>query len=57
MPIIYGVLVVGGLFGIGYAADKAGEAAEGSAKLAKWAAIGGAVYLAYRGAKAGGYLK
>ncbi|SFN45736.1 hypothetical protein SAMN05216224_105300 [Thioclava dalianensis] len=58
MPVIvWGVLAVAGAWGVGYAADKAGDAAGQGAKLAKWGAVAGGVYLGYRAAKAGGYLK
>lgn len=58
MPIIiWGVIGVAGLFAGGYAADKVGEATDASADLVKWGAVAGAVYVSYRLAKSGGYLK
>jgi len=58
MPLI--VWGVGGLLalaGIGYAADKVGEAAEGTASLAKWGAVAGGVYVAYKVAQGRGLIK
>lgn len=58
MPlIVWGAIAVGGLLGLGYTADKVGEASESTAKLAKWAAVAGGVYLAYSAAKSAGALK
>lgn len=58
MPVvIWGAIGIGGLLAGGYAADKLGDAAEGTAKLAKWGAVAGAVYMGYRLAKSGGYLR
>lgn len=57
MPVVWGIIVVGGLFGVGYAADKAEGAASAGAKLAKWGAVAGGVYLAYGVAKSGGLIK
>ena len=52
-PLIY----IAGALAFGYLFDKAGDAAEGSAKLAKWGAIGGGVYVSYLALKAGGAIK
>jgi len=58
MPLlIWGAIGIGGLLAGGYAADKVGAAAESSAGLLKWGAAAGAVYVGYRLAKSGGYLK
>ena len=46
------VLVAGG-----YALDEAGDAAESGAKLAKWAVIGGGLYVSYTAMKSAGVLK
>lgn len=51
MPLIWAGAAILGLFGVGYAADKTGEAAEGGASLLKWGAVAGGVYVAYRLAK------
>ena len=48
------LLWIGGAFAVGYVLDKAGDAAEGSANLAKWGAVAGGVYVAYQIAKAQG---
>lgn len=55
--IVWGGVVVGGLWVAGKAADDIGDAAEKSADLAKWATIGGAVYVSYRALKAYGAIK
>lgn len=47
----------GGALALGYVLDKTGEAAEGSAKLAKWGTIGGGVYVSYAALKSFGVLK
>lgn len=57
MPLIWAGLAIAGLFGVGYAADKTGEAAQGGASLVKWGAVSGGLYLVYRAAKSGGYLR
>lgn len=57
MPIVWGIIAVGGLFGLGYAADKTEGAANASAQLAKWGAVAGAVYIAYGLSKSGGLIK
>jgi len=57
MPLIWGAFAVAGLFGLGYAADKTEGALEEGADLAKWAAVLGALYLAYSIHKSGGFLK
>lgn len=58
MPlIVWGVVAVAGTWGVGYAAKETGDAAGQAAKLAKWGAVAGGLYLGYRAAKAGGYLK
>lgn len=58
MPLIgWGIIALGSLWGLGYAADKAEGALEEGADLAKWAAVLGALYLAYSIHKQGGFLK
>ncbi len=52
-PLIW----IGGALALGYVLDKTGDAAEGSAKLAKWATIGGGVYVSYAALKSYGALK
>lgn len=52
-PIFWIGLLVGG----GYAASKTGEAMEGSAKLVKWGAAAGTVYVSYQALKAAGAIK
>jgi len=51
------VLWIGGLLAGGYMLGKAGDAAEGTAKLAKWGAIGGTVYVSYLALKSSGAIK
>ncbi|NOX41461.1 MAG: hypothetical protein GXP05_13430 [Alphaproteobacteria bacterium] len=46
MPLIYwGGAALIGLFGLGYASDKVGEAATETTSLVKWVVIGGVVYM------------
>lgn len=56
-PIIWAGVALGGLFLGGKALNEAGEAAEGAAKLTKWATAAGGLYVSYRALKAGGVLK
>ena len=42
------LLVIGGVAAAGYLLDRAGDAAEDTAKLAKWATVAGGVYVGYR---------
>ncbi|WP_065331402.1 hypothetical protein [Tritonibacter mobilis] len=56
-PIIWGGIALGGLFLGGRAISEAGEAAESAAKLAKWTAAAGALYVSYRALQASGALK
>lgn len=51
MPLVWAGFAIAGLFGIGYAADKTGEAADGGANLVKWGAVAGGVFVAYKLAK------
>lgn len=55
--IAKGIVVVGGLLGAGWALDKADDAAGSAAKLAKWGAVAGGVYLAYKTSKTMGLIK
>lgn len=56
-PIIWGGLALAGIAGTGWALSEAGDAAESGAKLARWVAVGGGVYVSYRALKATGALK
>ena len=56
-PLIWAGVALGGLFLGGKALQDAGQAAESTAKLAKWATAGGALYVSFRALKAGGVLK
>lgn len=56
-PIIWAGVAVAGLFGLGYAADRTGEAADSTAQLVKWAAVAGGLYVSYEAMKATGVLK
>ncbi|AUQ50015.1 hypothetical protein PhaeoP83_01742 [Phaeobacter inhibens] len=56
-PIIWGGIVLGGMYFGSKAIDEAGEAAESAAKLAKWATVAGVVYVSYRALQASGALK
>lgn len=62
--VIRGALFIGGLYVAGSAAKKVGQAADDSdeaignaATLAKWATIGGGLYVSYQALKATGALK
>ncbi|MDX8353661.1 hypothetical protein [Cognatiyoonia sp. IB215182] len=52
--IIWGIIALG--VG-GYAASKAGDAAESTTELVKWATIAGGVYVSYRALQASGAIK
>lgn len=39
------------LLGVGWSANKVGDAMDSTTGLAKWVVIGGAVYLVYQGVK------
>lgn len=55
--MVHPVLIIGGIAVAGWAFDKFGDAAEGSAKLTKWATIGGGVYVSFQALKATGAIK
>lgn len=58
MPIIvWGIGGIAALAGLAWAADEAGDAAEKTAKLVKWSAVAGGVYVTWRAAKTGGLIK
>jgi hypothetical protein len=49
MPIIaWGVMAVAGAWGVGWAAQETGEAADSLSQLTKWAAVAGGVYVTYK---------
>ena len=52
--IVWGVIALGAG---GYAMSQTADAAEQSAKLARWVAIGGGLYVSYRALQATGALK
>lgn len=56
-PIVWGGMLLAGVWGFGYAADKTGEATEGVADMAKWVSAAGVVYVSYRALKSAGALK
>lgn len=56
-PIIWGGMFVAGVLGAGWAAKQGTDAIDAGARLAKWSAIGGGVYISYRALKASGALK
>lgn len=56
-PLVWGAIVLGGLWLGKEALNEAGEAAGQGAKLAKWAAIGGGLYVSYAALKSSGVLK
>lgn len=51
------LLWIGGAAVVGWTLKKGGDAAEGAADLAKWGAVAGGVYAAYRIAQAQGWAK
>jgi hypothetical protein len=62
--IIRGIMVIAGLATAGFAAREVGDAAEDmgeaaqkSTNLAKYVAISGGLFLAYKGLKSGGVIK
>lgn len=58
IPLIaWAGVAIAGLYVAGDAAKKAGEAAEGASSLAKWATIGGGLYVSYAALRASGALK
>lgn len=56
-PLIWGALALGGIFGAGWAARETGEAMDSATRLAKWAVVGGGLYVSYRALKTAGALK
>lgn len=54
---IKGAIALGGLYFGGKAMNEAGQAADGAAKMAKWATAAGGLYVSYRALQAGGVLK
>lgn len=56
MPIVPILWIIGGVVGVG-ALWEAGDAAQKSQKLVKWAVIGGGVYVAYQVARKQGIAK
>jgi|GEM_PF-2574294 len=56
-PIIWGGVALAGLWFGGRAINEAGDAAESTAKLAKWATAGGALYVSYQAMRSAGVLK
>lgn len=59
MPVVAWWIGAGivGLFGVGYAADKSGEAMDSATRLTRWLVIGGVVYVSYEAAKSAGAIK
>lgn len=55
--IVWGGLAVAGLWGAGYAAREAGEAADDLTKLTRALTVAGGLYVSYRALQAGGVLK
>ncbi|MBO6603859.1 MAG: hypothetical protein JJ938_17595 [Roseicyclus sp.] len=55
--ILWGGVALGGLYLAERALDEAGDAAQASAEMLKWAAIAGGVYLSYQALKSAGALK
>ena len=56
-PFIWAGVALGGLVLGGRAMRDAGELVDSSAKLAKWAVAGGALYVSYRALQASGAVK
>lgn len=56
-PLIWAGLALAGVAGTGWMFREAGDAAESATKLAKWAAVGGVVYVSVKAMKATGVLK
>ena len=57
MPPLIILGIIGGLGAGGYAMSQTADAAEASAKLVKWAAVAGGVYVSYRAMKTAGVIK
>lgn len=51
------LLWIGGAAAVGYLIKQTGDAAEGTANLAKWGAVAGSVYVGYRVLQAQGVAK
>lgn len=56
-PIIWGVLVVGGIYGAGWASGRAGEALDSATRLTRWGVVGGGLYVSYQALKSAGAIK
>jgi hypothetical protein len=56
-PLIWAGVALGGLYLGGKALNEVGEAADKTARLAKWSTAGGALYVSYLALKSGGVLK
>lgn len=56
-PLIWAGIGIVTLLAGGWAANQADDALEDGAKLVKWAAIGGGLYVSYKALKAAGAIK
>lgn len=56
-PIVWGVLVVGGIYGAGWAAGRADEALDSATSLTRWGVVAGGLYVSYRALQSSGALK
>lgn len=57
LPIVWAGVAVGGLLATAWVADETGDALEAAAKLAKWGAVVGGVYVSYAALKSAGAIK
>lgn len=57
LPLIYGAVALAGLYGTGWALNKADGAMDSAARLTKWAVAGGCLYVAYKAAQEAGAIK
>lgn len=55
--LFYGALAIGGVLGFGWAAGKTEGALEEGTNLARWAVVGGGLYVGYKVAKTSGVIK
>lgn len=56
-PIFWAVTGIAGMFGAGWALQQGEGALDAGARLAKWSAVAGGVYLTYSAAKSAGMIK
>jgi hypothetical protein len=57
VPIIWGLVIGGGLWGASKVAEEGGEAADRLNNLTQWAIVAGGLYVSYRALQSGGVIK